>query len=584
VPSQDTDWIVYNLRDRLFDPRNEGSGTLSHAVTEEGLAEGTREEVDVVVVGAGFAGLYALYRLRELGLRVRVFEAGDDVGGTWYWNRYAGARCDTNSLFYCYSFSDELRSEWTWTERYPSRSELLAYLRHVADRFDLHRDITFAQRITRAEYDEAANRWSAWTHKGERIGARFLVTAVGCLSDLQVPAFPGLDSFAGEYYHTARWPDPPPDFRGRRVGVIGTGSSGVQVIPEVAREALHLTVFQRTPNYVLPARNAPLDPETVSRTYANYPSLRQRIRQSSSGLPLENPTRKAMEVSPDERERIYQERWDRGGVAEFLLAFSDVRNDLAANQTAAEFIRSKIRAIVKDPATAELLCPKLHFGAKRTPLGTDYYETFNRENVELVDVSDPPITAIDRDGVWVGDRHHPLTQLVFATGFDAMTGPLLKMDIRGTCGQSLRDRWAKGPRTYLGLAASGFPNLFMLTGPGSPSVLGNVVVAIEQHVEWVTELLRYVERHGIEYVEARRDAEDRWVEHVNDVGSRSIISTGNSWYLGANIPGKPRVFLPYAGGYDKYRGICDALARNGYQGFELATSSDPERAAIAAEG
>ena len=543
---------------------------MPDAVTEPGRPGVTGEEVDVVVVGAGFAGLYALYRLRELGLRARVFEAGDDVGGTWYWNRYVGARCDTNSLFYCYSFSDELRAEWRWAERYPARSELLAYLRHVADRFDLRKDIRFATRITRAEYDEPANRWSVTTHAGERIRARFVVTAVGCLSDVQVPAFPGLDSFAGEWFHTARWPDPPADFRGQRVGVIGTGSSGVQVIPEIAREALHLTVFQRTPNYVLPARNAPLDPEAIRQAYADPSSLRQRIRRSSAGIPIEHPTRAAMDLSPEDRERVYQERWDRGGVAEFLFAFSDLRSDTAANQTASDFIRSKIREIVRDPVTAELLCPKLPLGAKRTQLGTDYYETFNRDNVELVDVSQTPIRAIDRDGVWVGERHQPLTQLVFATGFDAMTGALLEIDIRGRCGQTLRERWGNGPRTYLGLATSGFPNLFMLTGPGSPSVLGNVVVAIEQHVEWVTDLLRYAQRAGVELAEARRDAEDGWVEHVNELGRRSIISTGNSWYLGANIPGKPRVFLPYAGGYDRYRAICDAVARKGYEGFDLA--------------
>jgi cyclohexanone monooxygenase len=526
-------------------------------------------QLDAVIVGAGFAGLYALHRLRGLGLSARVVEAGDGVGGTWYWNRYPGARCDVESMDYSYSFSDELQQEWHWTERYASQPEILTYINHVADRFDLRRDVQLATRVTAADFDEAAGRWTIATDRGDRVSAQFCIMATGCLSTAQVPAIPGLETFAGTWYHTGHWPHEGVDFTGQRVGVIGTGSSAIQSIPIIARQAAHLFVFQRTPNFSIPAQNAPLDPEFERRIKADYAEFRRQARESRVGFVVEREDRSALEVSPEERVRKYEARWSRGGLG-FNATFADLLTNREANDTAAEFFRGKIRAIVRDPAVAETLSPRDYpVGTKRLCVDTDYYATFNRSNVTLVDIRRTPIEAIVRDGLRTPEATFRLDSIVFATGFDAMTGALLAIDIRGRAGHTLREKWAAGPRTYLGLAVAGFPNLFAITGPGSPSVLSNMIVSIEQHVDWIADCIGYLRQHGHGVIEATVEAEDAWVAHVNEVGHATLYPQANSWYMGANVPGKPRIFMPYIGGVGAYRQYCDDLAAKGYQGFSL---------------
>jgi len=529
-------------------------------------------EFDAVIVGAGIAGLYMLHRLRGLGLWARVYEAGDGVGGTWYWNRYPGARCDIETLDYSYSFSDELQQEWHWSERYAGQAEILRYINHVADRFDLRRDIRFETRVTAAHFDEATNRWLVATDRGERIAARFCIMAVGCLSTAQVPAFPGRDSFRGPRYHTGNWPHQPVDFSGQRVGIIGTGASAIQAIPIIARQAAHLFVFQRTPNFAFPARNGPLDPDYERWVKAHYTEFRREARESRGGFVVERNEQSALEATPEEREREYERRWEHGGFG-FTSAFADLLTDPDANETAAAFHRAKIREIVHDPAVAERLCPRDHpVGTKRLPLDTDYYETYNRGNVTLIDIRTAPIEAITPTGLRTRDAAYELDSLVFATGFDAMTGPLFAVDIRGRGGCALKEKWAAGPRTYLGIASAGFPNLFMITGPGSPSVLSNMMVSIEQHVDWVAGCLDYLCERGLQGIEASVAAEDAWVEHVNEVANRTLYPRANSWYMGANIPGKPRVFMPYVGGVGHYRQLCDEIAAKDYEGFTLIAS------------
>ncbi|HUZ00110.1 MAG TPA: NAD(P)/FAD-dependent oxidoreductase [Thermomicrobiaceae bacterium] len=529
-------------------------------------------EFDAVIVGAGIAGLYMLHRLRGLGLWARVYEAGDGVGGTWYWNRYPGARCDIETLDYSYSFSDELQQEWHWSERYAGQAEILRYINHVADRFDLRRDIRFETRVTAAHFDEATNRWLVATDRGERIAARFCIMAVGCLSTAQVPAFPGRDSFRGPRYHTGNWPHQPVDFSGQRVGIIGTGASAIQAIPMIARQAAHLFVFQRTPNFAFPARNGPLDPDYERWVKAHYTEFRREARESRGGFVVERNEQSALEATPEEREREYERRWEHGGFG-FTSAFADLLTDRDANETAAAFHRAKIREIVHDPAVAERLCPRDHpVGTKRLPLDTDYYETYNRGNVTLIDIRTAPIEAITPTGLRTRDAAYELDSLVFATGFDAMTGPLFAVDIRGRGGCALKEKWAAGPRTYLGIASAGFPNLFMITGPGSPSVLSNMMVSIEQHVDWVAGCLDYLCERGLQGIEASVAAEDAWVEHVNEVANRTLYPRANSWYMGANIPGKPRVFMPYVGGVGHYRQLCDEIAAKDYEGFTLIAS------------
>lgn len=526
---------------------------------------------DVVVVGAGFAGLYTLHGLRQRGVSVRLFEAGDGVGGTWYWNRYPGARCDVDSADYSYSFDDALQQDWEWTERFPAQPEILRYLEHVADRFGLREDITFGTRVTSAHFDEQSGLWTIGTDGGdgrsETVTARWTVMATGPLSAACLPDIEGRDAFAGEVHHTAHWPGHGVDFTGKRVGVVGTGSSGVQAIPVIADEAAQLTVFQRTPGFVVPARNRPLRPGELAEIKADYPARRQRLRESHGGWLLPPPAGLALETAPEVRTKEYESRWAAGGIA-FQTTFGDIMLDAAANETAAEFVRAKIREAVSDPETAEALCPRGYpLGTKRLCIGTDYYETFNRDNVDLVDLHATPIERIVPEGIRTGAGLHELDMIVYATGFDAMTGALGAIDIRGRGGVVLRETWEAGPRTYLGVAVAGFPNLFVLAGPGSPSVLSNVVVSIEQHVEWVVGYLDHMRSTGARFAEATAEAQDQWVEHVTAIAKSSLYMRADSWYLGANVPDKPRIFMPYLGGVGTYRNLCTQIAADGYRGF-----------------
>jgi cation diffusion facilitator CzcD-associated flavoprotein CzcO len=538
------------------------------------LADGeTRRgsEFDAVVVGAGFAGLYMLHRLRELGLATKVFEVADGVGGTWYWNRYPGARCDSESYYYSYSFSDEIQQEWEWTCRYPEQPEILKYLNYVADKLDLRRDIQFKTRVTAARFNEQTNRWDIETGDGNHVSAKFLITAVGCLSAAQMPAIKGLESFAGKWYHTGQWPHERVDFTGKRVGIIGTGSSGIQSIPVIASEAAHLTVFQRTPNFSVPARNGLMSEASQREIKANYAAIRQKIRESAFGMPFDFPEQSALDVSAEERQRVYDRLWDVGGFRFLFESYNDIVINKDANETAAEYVRAKIRAIVKDPVTAEKLSPRSYpIATKRPPIDTDYFETFNRDNVTLVDIRTSPIQEITQTGIRTLDADFELDAIVFATGFDAMTGALFNLGIRGRDGVVLQDKWADGPHTYLGVATAGFPNLFIITGPGSPSVLSNMPVSIEQHVEWITDCIHYLRSRGLASIEATEAAQEAWVAHVNEAADATLLPQADSWYMGANIPGKPRVFMPYIGGVGAYRQRCAEIAGNGYEGFVTA--------------
>ncbi len=527
-------------------------------------------EVDALIVGAGFAGLYQLHCLRDqLGLSARVLEKGDGVGGTWYWNRYPGARCDSESHAYAYYFSSELLEEWEWSERYPGHAEIVSYLNHVADKFDLRKDIELGTRVTGAQYDERNARWTVTTEAGDVFSARYFITAVGCLSAANVPDIPGRDAFAGAWYHTGLWPHDGVDFAGKKVGQIGTGSTGIQAAPVIAESAEHLTVFQRTANYSVPARNHVLSDEFKRQCRENHAELKALMQSTPNGHAFQISERKVFDVEPQEREAIYEEYWRDGGLR-FRSCFQDLLANKAANDTAAEFLKSKIRQVVEDPATAAILSDIDHpYAAKRPPIDTNYFETFNRDNVSLVDLRANPIECITPDGIKTADGHHDLDIIVFATGYDAMTGPLLQLNIQGRDGVTLQDAWREGPRTFLGLTVTGFPNMFTVTGPGSPSVLTNMPVAIEQHVEWITRCIAQMEDSGTQCLEATREASDLWVAHVNDAANATLLpQAGHSWYLGANIPGKPRQFMPYAGGMVRYRTICDTVADKGYEGFQ----------------
>jgi cation diffusion facilitator CzcD-associated flavoprotein CzcO len=524
---------------------------------------------DLVIVGAGFSGLYMLHRARNLGLSAVVLEAADGVGGTWYWNRYPGARCDVESMQYSYQFSDELQQEWDWSERYATQPEILRYANRVADRFDLRRDIRFNARVSAAAFDEAAGRWTVRTADGARYSAQFCVMGTGCLSLANTPKFRGLETFAGDCYHTGQWPHEDVDFTGRRVAVIGTGSSAIQAIPVIAQQAKQVYVFQRTPNYTIPAHNAPLDPDYRNRIKASYAEFRAKAKAMATGVLYELNLKSALETTPEERRREFEKRWAEGGTT-FMGAFTDLLASHEANETAAEFVRGKIREIVKNPKTAELLAPKNVIGCKRLCVDTDYWATFNRPNVMLVDVSGSPIKEMTQKGVAVGGREYEVDAIVFATGFDAMTGALLDIDIRGRGGRALKDKWAAVPRNYLGLAVAGFPNFFTITGPGSPSVFTNMLPAIEQHVDWVTDCLAYIRARNLKAIEASDAAEEAWIAHVAEVGAVSLRSHCDSWYLGANIAGKPRVFTPYIGGVPVYAEKCDEVAARGYEGFVLS--------------
>ena len=532
-------------------------------------APATARTVDAVVVGAGFAGLYMLYRLRQLALTAQVFEAGDGVGGTWYWNRYPGARCDVESMQYSYSFSPELQQEWEWTERYPRQDEILRYINHVADRFELRRDIQLETRVTAAEWDEAARYWTVRTDRGDVVQTRLLISAAGCLSAGRVPDIPGLNSFQGKWYHTGAWPHREVDFTGQRVGVIGTGSSGIQTIPAIAKQAAQVSVFQRTPNFSIPAWNRPLSADEQREWKAKYPQHREKARTTRSGILYDYSLRGTFDVDEEERQREYERRWKSGG-ANYTHAFNDIFFDRKANDQAAEFVRNKIRSIVRNPEVAAKLAPTDHaIGTKRICVDTEYYATFNLPHVKLFDIKADPIEEIVPTGIRTTHATHELDSIVFATGYDAVTGSLDRIAISGRNGLALKQKWTAGPRTYLGIMTAGFPNLFFITGPGSPSVLTNVVMAIEQHVDWIARCLQFMQQQQMEVAEAVADAEDQWVAHVNEVADKTLFPTTASWYTGANVPGKPRVFLPYVGGLGNYTVICDKVAAEGYKNIRM---------------
>ncbi len=553
--------------------------------------------LDVIVVGAGFAGMYAIHRFRELGLQVRVFEAGGDVGGTWYWNRYPGARCDVPSLEYSFGFSEALEQEWDWPEVFSAQPDILRYANHIADKFDLRKDITFDTRVIAVTFDEERNLWDVETDTGETHTAPFCVMATGCLSVPNKPSIPGADTFAGRELHTGLWPHEEVDLTGQRVGIIGTGSSGVQAIPELAREAETLIVFQRTPVYTVPANRKAMRGAVQQEFKDNYRAIREMQQNNAGGVsnfrPIKSVARAATDavpgaladappdgqpnfrggsdnikaLSPAERRQRIIER----GLGE-LLNFRDVYTDPEANEIANALFRDAVHHMVKDPQTADALCPKDYgLGCKRQVLDRDYYDTFNRDNVTLVDVHAEPISEITPAGVRVGDTEYELDVLVYATGFDAMTGALLKAGISGRGGRTLNEKWADGPRAYLGLQMQGFPNLFTVTGPGSPSVLCNMLVAIEQHVNWIGEAITYMQANNLATMEPTSAAETEWVAHVNEVaeGTMYTAPSCNSWYLGANIPGKPRIFMPYVGGYPRYRERCEDVVANAYEGFQF---------------
>jgi cation diffusion facilitator CzcD-associated flavoprotein CzcO len=538
--------------------------------TTNAPADSAPRTVDAVVIGAGFSGMYMLHRLRQAGCSVQVFEVATGVGGTWHWNRYPGARCDINSLDYSYSFDPQLEQEWQWTEKYPTQPEILRYADHVADRFDLRRDIRFETRVESTVWDDAAQRWTVRTDRGDVVSAQFVVHASGCLSIWKKPEVPGLESFRGPWYHTARWPHEGVDFTGQRVGVIGTGSSAIQSIPLIAEQAADLTVFQRTPNFAIPANNHEFPAGQQEEVKAHYREHREQARASMLGVPYEMPGKSALEVDEAERRARYENAWSNPDniLADMYLAFTDTLADQASNDTASEFVREQIRQIVRDPDVAETLCPKdFPICTKRLCVATDYYETYNREDVHLVDLRATPLVEVTPDGVRTTEREYRLDALVLATGFDAQTGALTSMDIRGRGGLSLKEKWSAGPRTYLGVAVAGFPNAFIITGPQSPSVFTNMMTAIEQHVEWVSDCIAWMRERGVRTIEPTDEAEDAWVAHNEEVSNATLFPTANSWYMGSNVEGKPRVFMPYIGGFAPYRERCLEVAANGYEGF-----------------
>ena len=544
------------------------------------MAARNAPDFDVVIAGAGFSGLYMLHKARDvLGLRARVYERGEGVGGTWYWNRYPGARCDSESFIYSYSFSEELEQEWVWSSKYPEQPEILRYLEHVADRFDLRPDIQLGTTVTGAVFQASDDRWEIRTDRGDSVTAQFFITAVGCLSAANVPPIPGLDRFQGSWYHSGAWPHEGVDLAGKRVALIGTGSTGIQIAPVIAQQVERLWVFQRTPNYTVPARNVALTSERSREIKANYAEIRRKARQSFGGYPYEPSPRSALDDSPEARRAAYEQLWAEEGGFKFIYgSYYDLLFDQASNDTAAEFIRGKIREIVTDPSVAEKLAPKDYpYGTKRPPIDTGYYETFNRANVALVDLRETPITEITAQGIRTTEADYDVDSIIFATGYDAMTGSLLRMDIHGADGVTLGEKWQSGPATYLGLQVAGFPNMFIITGPGSPSVLANMPVAIEQHVDWIADCISFLRARGYTRVEATEDAQEAWVEHVRQVADTTLFPRANSWYVGANIPGKRRVFMPYVGGFAPYQQRCDAVAANGYEGFVF--SSHPKAGA-----
>jgi cation diffusion facilitator CzcD-associated flavoprotein CzcO len=538
-------------------------------VTASGTG-GVPTELDVAVVGAGFSGLYLLLRLRRAGFSVKVFESADDIGGTWYWNRYPGARCDVPTTDYCFSFDEELEEEWTWSEKYATQPEILAYVDHVARRYDLRRDIVFSTPIEAALWDEAAKRWTLTTGGGGAVRCRYYVMATGCLSAPKTLDIAGTERFEGTAYYTSRWPHEPVDFSGQRVAVIGTGSSGIQSIPLIAAQASELTVFQRTPNYSVPALNGPRPPQRVAALAEDRDAYRESAKWSRSGIPTAPSDLSVLTATETVRRQRFEQSWATGELFAVIGAFSDTRTNLEANDVLAEMIREKVRDIVGDPETAEALCPQDYpFGTKRPCLDTDYFTTFNLAHTRLVDLRKESIKTVTETGIDTVARSYEFDSIVYATGFDAMTGALAAVDITGRDGITLKEKWAEGPMTYLGLTTAGFPNLFTVTGPQSPSVLSNMMVSIEQHVDWITDCLEYMRAEGFDSIEPTSTAEVGWNQHNNDCGDLTLMHLANSWYVGANVPGKPRVLLPYTGGVAGYRKICDEVVDRGYLGFDL---------------
>lgn len=531
-------------------------------------------QYDVIVIGAGFAGIYQIYALKKAGMTALVLEAGSAPGGTWFWNRYPGARCDVESLDYSYSFDKDLQQEWSWSERYSPQPEILRYINRVIDKHGLRADIQLNSRVASSVYTEDSNTWTTTTTQGEDFVSKYVIYATGLLSTPQAPKLAGLEDFKGDWYHSAYWPSQGVDFTGKRVGLIGTGSSGVQMTPEIAAQAAHLTVFQRTANFSVPAQNEPITEAQQEKIKADYPERRRLTRMSSGGHLIFTNDKSALEVSEEERLKEYESRWKgAGGGFRMLRSFNDLMTNIEANKTAADFVREKIRKTVKNPAVAEMLCPKsdLPFGTKRLCVDSGYYETFNRSNVSLVDIKEDPIVAANGQGlVQSSGRTYDLDAIVFATGFDAVTGALNAIDVRGRDGCSLREKWKDGPRSYLGLTVAGFPNMFVITGPGSPSALVNVVHAIELHVEWITDCLKSNREKNVSQIDTSVVAEDAWVQHVDDLANKTLYPQANSWYTGANIEGKPRVFMMYVAGVSAYREILDRVAENDYEGFVRA--------------
>ena len=536
-------------------------------------------DVDVVVVGAGFSGLYLLYRLRKAGFSTRVFERGGDVGGTWYWNRYPGARCDVESLQYSYSFDEQLQQDWHWPEKFSAQPDILAYANHVADRFNLKKDIEFNIEVKASWFDENLKTWKITTDTGEEINAKYFIMATGCISTTQIPNIKGLSDYVGNTFHTGDWPHEEVDFSGQSIAVIGTGSSGIQSIPVLAKQAKKLTVFQRTPNYSIPSQNEPMTKKYERSWKDVYSERRKEMRYSAHGSLKDLNDVPALSVDEDQRQELYTKRWAIGGTG-FLGSFNDLLTNADANYTAAEYVRQQIKRVVKDKETAEILCPRSYpIGTKRICIDTGYFETYNRENVKLVDISKQPIQRLVTDGIIVDDQLYPFDSIIFATGFDAMTGSIFNVDIKGRDGLALKEKWNAGPKTYLGLMSASFPNLFMITGPGSPSVKSNMIMSIAQHVDLVIETLLSMRRKGLSVVEPELEAENKWVDHVQEVANKTLFPQANSWYMGANIPGKPRLFMPYIGGVGAYREICEEIVANNYRGFKFEKSKQ----AIAAE-
>lgn len=526
--------------------------------------------LDAVVVGAGFSGLYMLLKLREAGFKTLAFEKGEGVGGVWYWNRYPGAKCDTESFSYNYTFSEELFQEWSWSSRYPEQPEILAYLNYVADKFDLKKDIQFNQTIISAHFNAQSQRWDIRTQDGQQFSAKYFISGVGCLSASNMPAIQGQHLFKGQAYHTGHWPHEKVNFKGKRVGVIGTGSSGVQSIPEIAKDAEQLFVFQRTPQYVAPANNRPYSEQERQHIKNSFQTLKAQMHQTMFGMPQDPPNKSAMEDSVEQRLQVFERAWNKGG---FYLAtsYNDLLLNEQSNAAIADFFRDKIAESIEDSEVARQLQPQYYYGTKRPILGTQFYETFNQPHVKLVDIKENPIVAIDESGLQTVDEHFELDILVYATGYDGMTGPLFKMDIRGVAGISLQDKWENGAatRTYLGLSTAGFPNFFMITGPESPSVLSNMPLCIEQHVDWITDCLNYMRNCDYDLIEASVRAEEQWSARCQEIAEYTLFTKAESWYTGANIAGKPRRFLIYLPGIGPYRQLCKEIAADQYRGFQF---------------